>query len=372
MTSQTPPGWYRDPYGTPGLQRYWDGSQWTQVTQPADEWGAGGGAQESPSGHVPGGAEQSMPGYGQQPANGYGQAPPYGQQAPEYGQAPPYGQQAPEYGQQQSGWAAPGAGPDWGTGAQQGWQQQPPVAGKSNAGLMWALIGGGGVVLVLVIVVALFATGIIGGDQQTAAGSSTSSSSEPPPTSSAPEAGGSGKSPVTGTVTDTQAGLSYAQLGGAWETPETIPPTSDFSKQLGFDRGASAVVQTDYNGPNTSYVASVYSGVLPATVRSGSLEQGAKNLFNAIYPKSYPTPNTRQDLESKAYTVSGKKAWLYKVQMSFPQAETKGWNFTKETAVIVTVQLQSGKAPATFYISIPDSHKTQGDLDLLLGSLKAQ
>lgn len=35
MSGQTPPGWYPDPYGTPGLQRWWDGGKWSDSTQPA-------------------------------------------------------------------------------------------------------------------------------------------------------------------------------------------------------------------------------------------------------------------------------------------------------------------------------------------------
>jgi uncharacterized protein DUF2510 len=410
MTSQTPPGWYPDPYGTPGLQRYWDGSQWTQLTQPADEWAAGGGgaAQENPPGgsdaqsvpgYLPGGpSEQSMPGYlpggaeeqappeyGQQQPPAYGQQglPEYGQQSPPgYGQpqampgqqAPGYGYQQPsEYGQPQSGWPSSGGAADWNTGGQQAWPQQPPTSGKSNKGLMWGLIGGGAVVAAIVVVVVLFATGVIGGEPAPASSSTAAApSTAPSEGASAPSGPGAAgaKSPVTGTISDDEAGLSYAQLGGTWQRPEIVPPTSSLGK-LGFNRGAAAVVQTNYNGPDSSYVASVYSGALSPNVRSGGLEQAAKSVFNAVYPDSYPTPNTRKDLESKSYTVSGKKAWLYKVQLGFPQAKSKGWNFSSETAVVVTVELQSGKPPAMFYISIPDSHKTQGDLDLLLGSLKA-
>ena len=29
-----PSGWYPDPYGVPGLLRWWDGSTWTQHTHP--------------------------------------------------------------------------------------------------------------------------------------------------------------------------------------------------------------------------------------------------------------------------------------------------------------------------------------------------
>mgnify|MGYP001089580281 CR=1 FL=1 len=45
---------------------------------------------------------------------------------------------------------------------------------------------------------------------------------------------------------------------------------------------------------------------------------------------------------------------------------------TKRTAVVVTVEQAFGRPPSMLYISIPDSHKTPGDLDLLLSSLKAQ
>ncbi len=39
-----PSGWYPDPYGTPDLLRWWDGSNWTHHTHPAlDAADTGGG-----------------------------------------------------------------------------------------------------------------------------------------------------------------------------------------------------------------------------------------------------------------------------------------------------------------------------------------
>src|SRR3984957_12188986 len=37
-----PSGWYPDPYGTPSLLRWWDGSGWTQHTHPDVTASAGG------------------------------------------------------------------------------------------------------------------------------------------------------------------------------------------------------------------------------------------------------------------------------------------------------------------------------------------
>jgi Protein of unknown function (DUF2510) len=356
MTGQTQPGWYPDPYGSAGLQRWWDGSQWTQATQPADEWEENA-ASDSPS-FAPPADGQAVPGYGQQ---GYGQG--YNQQG--YGQP-----QAPGYGQQGWGWA-PG-GPQGTSPPFQSPVQAPggqlPVPGprKSNAGLLWALGGGGVVIVALIVVAALFATGAIGGGTGPTSGPTTDSSSQAVPPG--------GQSPVIGTISDSTAGLSYAQLGGKWYSA-TIASGGGLSA-LGFTGGEEAHVQEDYKGDDGQvgpYLANAYSGLAaPAITNTSDLGAAAKDEFAAVEPGAYPKDHTRQVLESKSYTVSGKPAWYYKVKLSYPDATANGFNFKTETAVVVAVQRGSGLRPGILYLSIPDSHQNQGDLDLLLGSLKAE
>ncbi|MEV0524171.1 phospholipid scramblase-related protein [Streptomyces sp. NPDC050439] len=79
MTTQsnTPAGWYPDPQGAPQLLRWWDGSQWTQHTNPGQQ--AGGQqaqAQQAQPQQVPQQAHVAQQQAAQQPAQAA-----YGQQA---------------------------------------------------------------------------------------------------------------------------------------------------------------------------------------------------------------------------------------------------------------------------------------------------
>jgi hypothetical protein len=212
--------------------------------------------------------------------------------------------------------------------------------------------------------VILYTTGVLGGKKTSAQPApSGPTASAPAPGTSAPTAT-NGKSPVAGTINDTQTGLSYPRLGASWQLEAFSPGNS-----RGFSRGEESQVMANYQN-GTPYLATAYSGVLPATLRAGdNLQAAAKGFFTLLEPSAYPA-HTKKQLQSKSYQVSGKKAWLYQLRLDFPQAQSKGWNFTSELATVVVVDRGSSQ-PATFYISVPSSHPNQGDTNLLLSSLKA-
>lgn len=161
----TPPGWYPDGQGG---QRWWDGTQWTEHTQPP-----AGGAPAAPAApSAPAApAAPSAPGadlptqVAPNRAAGYGQ--PGAQQpgAPQQPQQPQQPHQPPQgvYGAPAGGYGQPAGQPGYG-------QQQPfgagPAGGSSSGGgngKLIAIIGGGigALLLVVILVVVLFK--VIGG-----------------------------------------------------------------------------------------------------------------------------------------------------------------------------------------------------------------
>ncbi|HEX2316851.1 MAG TPA: DUF2510 domain-containing protein [Thermomonospora sp.] len=396
MSGQTPAGWYHDPYGTPGLQRYWDGSQWTQATQPTDEWedadttqsgavpsaaapvappGAPlappaappGTPQATPPG-MPPGAPNMVPPNMAQPNMAQPNAVPPGAGTGAQGPAtPPPWTPGPEV---QPSWKWEGA-PVQGPMTPPPWQPpaQPPA--RSNTGVLWALGGGGAVIVALIVVVGLFAAGVFDGD------SSPTPTPGPTTTAAVPSPNPTRVSPVTGTVTDTAAGVSYVQLGPPWRAQE-VDPNGDFARRYGFTRGQIAVVQENYNGRGSEYLSSVYSGRLPTSVDYDGpedLESAVTSFARTIETEpepngSYPT-HTREDLESDDLEVNDRRAWFTKFRLTFPQAQARGWNFRTETAVFVLIEEERpGLRPRVVWITIPDSHPNGGDLDRLFESIK--
>lgn len=129
--SNTPAGWYPDPQGAPQLLRWWDGSQWTQHTNPAQQ----GGGQPAQAQQVPQQAQPAQQQAAQQPAQvahqqaqaSYGQPQAqFGQQQGQFGQQDP---QQPQYGHPQQ--AAPQADP---AKVQRQVQQQAGVAPSAQGG----------------------------------------------------------------------------------------------------------------------------------------------------------------------------------------------------------------------------------------------
>ncbi|WP_367046597.1 phospholipid scramblase-related protein [Streptomyces sp. Je 1-332] len=124
--SNTPAGWYPDPQGAPQLLRWWDGSQWTQHTNPAQQ-AAGQPAQaQQQAQSVPQQAQAAQPQQAQQAQAAYGQQQAqHGQQQGQFGQP----QQQAAYGHPQQ--AAPQADP---AKVQRQVQQQAGVTPTAQGG----------------------------------------------------------------------------------------------------------------------------------------------------------------------------------------------------------------------------------------------
>ncbi|WP_223167103.1 DUF2510 domain-containing protein [Nonomuraea sp. SYSU D8015] len=353
MTTQTPAGWYPDPYGEPQL-RWWDGNQWTDATH-AQEHGQAQPQQQPASGPQ----QQTRPDWTATPANPtlqYGR-PTYGQSA--YGQPTPPSQQ----------WSGPQLpGPGYG----------PPP--KQSNPLPWVF--GGLAALVVVVLIAVAGIFYVNRSNEAALPSPSDTfepqppSNEPPssePPSGRPPSQGAGQlpQPAGGRITDPQAGISFAVPEG-WKVPQAVnPPTPPPTLQL-WTAGVDAVSQESFDG-ESDWMGNVYSGVLNELYPYSdvaSMGDTAKAVFVDFSARYYSLPHESKIVADKAMKIGDRDGWVLQFELDFTKvSEQKGYKWKKENGAIVLMDRGSGERPTILYTSVPDNLGTDV-VGKVLSSLK--
>jgi hypothetical protein len=177
-------------------------------------------------------------------------------------------------------------------------------------------------------------------------------------------------SPVLGAIKDRAAGLSYARLGGKWSLARNA-----WMRDHGWPIGQDAVAMRNFEGSN-DYLSGCYSGLLSRDIRynsSADLKAATELLADSVEKANdvYPARHERRDLESKPLTVGDRQAWLVRMELRFPQARKERWDFNRETAAFIVVDRGASQRPGMLFMTLPNSHKAQGDINLVLNSLRA-
>ncbi|MGN9838819.1 DUF2510 domain-containing protein [Nonomuraea sp. H19] len=398
MTTQTPAGWYPDPYGEPRL-RWWDGNQWTDAThvqeqgpsQPHQQPASGPQLHQQPaSGPQP--QSQSQPNWSATPANPtlqYGQPTQgqsaYGQPTPDqsgYGQPAPgqsgYGQPAP--GQSGYGRPAPPTQPQWGAPQPSGPGYGPPP--KQGNPLPWVFGGLAALVVLALIAVAGIFFVNRSNDAALPTPERTSETQEPPtneppsndpPSSEPPPQGTEMPQPVGDRVTDPRAGISF-QVPDDWTVPKftDVNGTNPTPTQQLWTGAVQAVSQQKYDG-QSDWIGNVYTGVLnelyPYSGASG-LGDTAKAVFVDFSSKYYALEHESKVVQDKAMKIGDRDAWVLQFELDFTKiSEEKGYKWKKENGAIVLMDRGSGENPAILYVSVPDNLGTDV-VGKVIGALK--
>jgi hypothetical protein len=305
------PGWYPDPGGGQGLFRYWDGKAWSAATSPNP-------STPPPSQSLVGGGtpQQGGPAQGQQDSQPYGQV---GQ--PAYGQSP-YGQ---DYGSAY-------------TNYQELEKKKSPIG-------WW--IAGAALVIGIIIVAVIAIRAVTGGpDPGTTGGPVAQPSQDACPPQITPSAEPSPPTPpADGRVHG--GPVSYPQLGSPWGAPQgdnRVPFGSDVQSQL-------VLVEQDYDGSGTNWVASVLVGELQAGDGFFTPEQGSQIVVKCILGAFYGNNPVNSDVKvNEKTTIDGHEAWLVESHLTFDIAglETKG-------ELLIVAIVSAGNRSGLYYASIPDT-----------------
>jgi len=368
-----PSGWYPDPYGVPGLLRWWDGSAWTQHTH--NEGAPAPGAMESrePPTTVermtpqPTTVQPAVTGEGTpvqptavqpaiEPVRPTTVQPNVMQQIP--GGDDPNGTRVLFLGD--ADWNSPNA-PGGPAEGEFGYYQ------SLRRRRIWLMSGLAGGVAVVLAVIALVINSI---GQTPAASTAAQAPTSPAAASSTAPASASPSStaPASGsTVTDGTSGLVFTQLATPWQAG---CPGGLSGQVFTWTAGESAVAGQINNGQTTWYGAAC-AGALPQQYGYqgvADLENTATNLVNTFNGAYYGAlPHSISTVISEPISISGHPGWEIKFLMTYTNPQGLAWS--NELGAVVVADEGTGVAPAVFYTSVP-ANLDENNVDTLVSSLQ--
>lgn len=167
-------------------------------------------------------------------------------------------------------------------------------------------------------------------------------------------------SPVVRRVTDGDARLSYAELGGEWGPSRRTDPVLE-----GYDRKQS--FDTD-----RSWEALIASGLVDGDLLGsykgpGGLRAVASAFLDGEQRTSFPDLTTGRDVASQPVKVSGRPGWVLVREMHY---DKEGVRSKMDLCAVVVVHTGRPR-PSFLWFAIPESYKRLWpDVNTLIGSVQ--
>ncbi len=305
MTDTSTAGWYPDPEGRPGLERWWNGLGWSESVRT-----------ESSSATIltTRGRDNPITQYGSRYEAAVGVDDRYPVTAPP------------------SPWNPTPASQEWADNS--GGAAQPSAATGPGNRTAWLVGLGGALALVLLITLVV----VVGGGSDEPGPPIATGAAPPSPT----------RGPGQTRIVDEEAGVAYPYLGTYWlEFVSEVLETTSTAGQY--------IVTQDQVPTGGQFIAQVTSGPLQSMfgyVGPTSFATTIAAVQASVRGNYYPGPNEIETLRDEAVTVDGAAAYLLEFNLSWDVA---GYDSTGERAALILIETRRS-APALVYISIPNTH----------------